>query len=515
MQLTISIDKDCKQSLQSQLFEQLRSLIVEGRLKASSAMPATRELSEQLNVSRNTVVMVYDRLQSEGYIKTRRSVGTFVSEFMPENTIYLNRRSRQTNMAPGVKHPADKHRVPSQHGVVFSGRAQTIVNPSHQQVEIDFWAGRTGKSSFPTKTWRKIVNRKLLQSSERITNYLDPQGEVALRRAIADHLGPARGITVQPDQVIIVGGCQDGLNLAANLLVQQNSPVILENPCYQGAAYVFENRRAKIFSIDVDNQGIDTAKLPEVSQGLAYLTPSHQYPTGATLSLKRRVRLLEWALDTCSYVIEDDYDSDFRYTGSPLTALKGLDIRGIVIYIGTFTKSMGPGLRLGYMVVPHELIGPARTLKTLMSNGQPWLEQAVMADFMANGDFDRHLHRIRQTYMSRRDHLVRELRRHFGVLDLRGLDGGMHLVWRLPTGYPTAIEISERALSAGVGIYTVDSGGACRVSNAPIKEYDLILGYCSLTEAEITEGMHRLAIVIEELSIENQLTKSSDSVIAI
>ena len=498
MQVTISIDRDSNRPLQSQLFEQLRTMIVDGRLKASSAMPATRQLCEQLGVSRNTVVLVYDRLLSEGYIETRRSVGTFVSEFMPESRLYLDRRSQHRNLAFDIEGPLNKYRIPAQHGVVFSGRAQTIINPNQQQLEFDFWAGRPGKSSFPTKAWGTILNRKLSHFDAELTNYLDPQGDLTLRRVIANHLGPARGITVKPDQVIIVGGCQDGLNLTASLLVQCNSPVILENPCYQGAAYVFENCGAEIFAIEVDEEGIDVSALPEVSQGLAYLTPSHQYPTGATLSLKRRVKLLEWALDTCSYVVEDDYDSDFRYTGSPLTALKGLDTHGTVIYLGTFTKCMGPGLRLGYMVVPRELIEPARNLKTLMSNGQPWLDQAVMAEFMENGDFDRHLRKIRQTYMHRRDHLIRELKSHFGQLNLFGLDGGMHLLWRLPSGCPTARDVSERALSEGVGIYTVDNGASCRVSNKVIREYDLIFGYCSLTEPEISEGLRRLAAVLSE-----------------
>jgi GntR family transcriptional regulator/MocR family aminotransferase len=498
MQVTLSIDRDSNRSLQSQLFEQLRGMIIEGRLKATSSMPSTRELSEQLRVSRNTVVLVYDRLLAEGYIDTRRSVGTFVSKFMPENKLYLDRFSRQAINTFRIEHPADEYRVPSHHRVIFTGRAQSIINPCQQQLEIDFWAGRPGKSSFPTKIWRKILNRKLLESGGELTNYLDPQGDYTLRRVIADHLGIARGITALPDQVIIVGGCQDGLNLVANLLVNQNSPVILENPCYQGAAYVFENCGAEIFAIDVDDNGIDVSTLPDVSNGLAYLTPSHQYPTGATLPLKRRVKILEWALDTDSYVIEDDYDSDFRYMGSPLTALKGLDTHGSVIYLGTFTKCMGPGLRLGYMIVPHELVDSARKLKTLMSNGQPWLEQAVMAEFMKNGDFDRHLRRIRQTYMKRRDHLIRELNSQFGQLNLLGLDGGMHLVWRLPSKYPVAAYVSERALSERVGVYTVDNGASCRVSDTDIGKHDLILGYCSLSEEEISEGVRRLAVILSE-----------------
>ncbi len=494
MQLTISLDAGGNRSLQAQLFEQIRGMIVEGRLKASDPIPASRELSEQLGVSRNTVVLAYERLLAEGYIESRRSVGTFVSSCIPETGLYLDRRSNGAARDCGVE------RIPRKRGVVFTGRPQCMLNPYEDQIEIDFWAGRPDARSFPLKIWRRIINRKLLQTGPGLTTYHDPQGEFALRQAIADHLGPARGITTTPEQVVIVGGIQDGLSILAQLLVDDASTVILENPCYQGAAYAFEGRRADIVPIDVDDRGLRVKELPDVRQSVAYVTPSHQYPTGSTLSLERRIALLEWALRTCSYVIEDDYDSDFRYSGSPLTALKGLDTHGSVIYLGTFSKCMGAALRLGYIVVPQELVEPCRALKTLSSSGQPWLEQAAMAEFIESGAFTRHLRRIRQTYINRRNHFAEELHRRFANVTLAGLDGGMHFVWQLPEDWPTADEVCARALSVGVGVYSPNNGASCVPGRESATERCLVLGYCALSEAEISEGVERLGDVLPQIT---------------
>lgn len=486
MQLMISLDANSERSLQSQLFEQIRGMIIEGRLKASDPIPASRELCRQLGVSRNTVVLAYDRLFAEGYIESKRSVGTFVSACIPETGLTLE--------GPYSGSAADRggERVPRERGVVFGGRAQGMLNPHQDAIDIDFWAGRPDAKSFPMKAWRRIINRRLLQAGSSLTEYHDPQGDARLRRAIADHLGPARGIVTTPDQVIIVGGIQDGLTILAGLLVDAATTVVLENPCYQGAAYVFENRGAEILPVDVDDRGLDVADLPDVRHCVAYVTPSHQHPTGATLALDRRIDILKWALRTRSYVIEDDYDSDFRYSGSPLTALKGLDTHGSVIYLGTFSKCMGAALRLGYLVVPKELVEPARALKTLGSSGQPWLEQTAMAEFIASGAFARHLRRIRQTYLRRRDHLAAELRRQFGDVTLAGLDGGMHFVWHLPEEWPTADDVCAAALARKVGVYSANNGAACTPGDNAPSDHILVLGYSALNEAEISEGVRRL-----------------------
>lgn len=492
MQLTIRLDPDLDHPLQSQLFEQIRDMIIKGTLKASDPIPATRELSKQLQISRNTVVLAYERLMSEGYIETQRSVGTFVSNALPEHGLYLDDAKQKR----GEANDKTGQRLPLRRTLAFNGQAPTIINPHRDRIEIDFWAGRPDPRSFPLKDWRRIINRKLLQAGYELAGYQDPQGNLALRQAIADYLGPARGISASPDQVFIIGGIQDGLNLLSHLLACEGCPVVLENPCYQGAASVFRSRKAEIHPIPVDDRGMMVERLPDLSRSIVYVTPSHQYPIGYTLSLERRVRLLEWAHETHSYVIEDDYDSDFRYVGAPLTALKGLDKLGSVIYLGTFSKCMGAALRLGFMVIPRELIEPARNLKTLMNCGQPWLEQVSMADFMTSGAFDHHLRRIRKLYLSRRDHLISLIRKRFKDAQFSGLKGGMHLAWKLPADWPTADAVCERALDLGVGVYSANTGAATLLTDSEDAQRYLVLGYCALSEAEIADGIERLATLL-------------------
>jgi GntR family transcriptional regulator/MocR family aminotransferase len=475
-------------SLQNQIFEQIRMQILDGRLRVGEPLPATRHLSEQLQVSRNTVALAYERLMAEGYIETRPSIGTFVSSEIPEAALkgvtseappVLNSEKRTTRALSLARH-----------------RAQSLINPHSRRLVADFWVGRPDPDSFPTQIWAKLIAKRLRSNQGAMTEYRHPAGLPELRREIAAHLRPARGIVASPEQIIIVGGCQDGLNLVARMLVEQGAPVILETPCYQGAAYLFESIGANLFPVPVDHKGVDTRRLPNIAKGTAYITPSHQYPLGATLPLDRRLELLAWASRTDSFVIEDDYDSDFRFCGSPLTALKGLDRSERVIYLGTFSKCLGAGLRLGYVVVPPSLTDAARQLKTLMNNGQPWLEQATLADFMASGGYLRHLRRIRKLYLARRNALVGALQYHFGAADVIGAEAGMHLVWRLPDRMPPASEIEACALSIGVGVYTLSSASAVDfVPDANSDRY-LVLGFSSLSEAAIENGISSLAAAL-------------------
>jgi GntR family transcriptional regulator/MocR family aminotransferase len=307
---------------------------------------------------------------------------------------------------------------------------------------------------------------------------------------------PTRSIETGPDEIIVVGGCQDGLNLVSRILLEAGSTAVVEQPCYQGAAFLFESFGASIFPVPVDDRGIDCRRLPNIKNAIAYVTPSHQYPLGVTMSLERRLELLAWAAKTNSYILEDDYDSDFRFHGAPVAALKGLDRMGRVIYLGTFSKSLGAGLRLGYVIVPSELIDKARHMKTLMNNGQPWLEQATLADFMRGGSYERHVRQIRKRYHLRRTALLSALKKYFGDAEIVGDEAGMHLAWRLPEGLPPASEVERLAIDAGVGVYTLASGGAVSYGAPPENEKYLVLGFSSLTEREIANGISRLAEVL-------------------
>ncbi|MBC6958058.1 MAG: PLP-dependent aminotransferase family protein [Lautropia sp.] len=378
-------------------------------------------------------------------------------------------------------------------------RHRVCVPDQDDQLEglLALWLGRLDPHSFPLKAWRRLLNRTLVTAGARLTEYRDPAGLVELRRAIADRLGPTRGIKIEPEQVIMVAGCQEGLNLTARLLLREGDTVAIENPAYQGAAYLYESYHTRLVPVRVDDCGLSVDDLPKEGAALLYITPSHQYPMGYTLTLERRLRLLDWAWRTGTYVVEDDYDSDFRYRDSPVAALMGLDSHDCVIYIGTFSKSLGPGLRLGYLVVPRHLAGPARAVKTLLDNGRPWLEQAVLSSFIATGGYTNHLRRIRQSYAERREHLMECLRRHFGETKVSGAECGMHIAWHLPQDLPRAPVLQTMAAERDVGIYTLRSGAVCDFGGCAYSERTILLGFSSLNERQIRRGVEGIAAAVD------------------
>jgi GntR family transcriptional regulator / MocR family aminotransferase len=494
VQISIALDSGCGQSLQNQIFESIREQILTGHLKSGLLMPSTRLLNEQLGVSRNTIILAYDRLIAEGYLYSQKTVGTFVNPNLPEDSLMLmDEKTRDTKEhIHGKENPS-----PKRHPVAFQGRVQALFNPYRDKLDIDFWVGRPDPNSFPINIWRQLTLKNLSHSGSSMTEYHDPIGIYDLRKAIADHLRPARGINCKPEQVIIVNGIQEALNVVARVLIKQDTPAVMECPCYQGAAYVLESYGAKLHPVIVDNEGLDVSQLPDEEISLAYVTPSHQYPMGATLSFERRVRLLDWARKTGAYIVEDDYDSDFRHQGSPLTALAGQDKYGCVIYMGTFSKSIGAALRLGYLIVPEELIEPARTAKALMDNGHSWLDQAVLKDFITSGAYLKHLRCIRRTYLNRRDCLIQELQNNFGDVRLSGLEGGMHLAWHLSESLPEAQEVQQIAQDNGIGVYSLPTAAAHDFGKKGYRERTLLFGYSSTSEEQIIDGIARLAAALK------------------
>ena len=486
MQLSIRIDFQSPHTLQAQIVREFHDLIDGGRLRPGGEVPSSRELSEQLHVSRNTVMEAYERLIEEGYLYTQRAVGTFVTETVPDDSI-----------ATGTQQPLD--RVPSDHRVVnlplpYTGRGLPGLHERHDPALLyDFALGRTDPKAFPEKIWRRLILDCLGGAPARMSEYIDPAGLSELRQLITNFLGPARRMAVAPEQVIIVAGCQQGLNLAAHLFLGTSTRVAMESPCYRGAAFLFESYGAKLVPVPVDKLGMDVGRLPEGPVQLAYVTPSHQFPTGVTLSLDRRIALLEWAAKVGAYILEVDYDADFRYEDSPLPSLQALDRYGCVIYMSSFSHSIGPGLRLGYVVVPRDLIRAATTIKALTDNGLPWLEQATLARFIRDGSLVNHLKRIRHTYGRRRDTLIRALHSHFGDVDISGAESGMHLVWRLPPELSPAHEFQATARSCGVGVYSLQDSPAYLYEHMEDRDRILLLGYPPLTEEQIEQGIARLA----------------------
>ncbi len=512
--VALTLDTNAGRPLQAQLFEQVRAMIIEGKLTSGAALPATRALSEQLGVSRNTVVLAYDRLLSEGYIESKRSIGTFVSDAIPSgvdaDNAELPRNDNKQMMAEIVSLKTPEADVLPDACLPFSSDITTEQSASHSDVrenhaldaDIDFRPDLPDGGAFPLRSWRRIVNR-LLSLPEAIYGPApDLQGMFELRRSIAEYLGPARGILTNPDEVIIVSNAQEGRSLLCQLLLaQKGTSALMELPGPAGLHDLYSHYDAEIFEIGVDDEGILTEQLPTDRQigGMAYVTPSHHFPLGVGMSLARRVQLLEWALKAQTIVIEDESTSEFRYVGSPLTALKGLDTQGNVVYLGSFAKTLG--VQIGYLVVPQGLVRPLMKLKILSNSGVSWLEQGAMAEFMDNGAYERHLRKLRKKCMAKRDLIVSLLKKHFGSIALDGLDGGLHLIWHLPPEYGTAKSVAKHMrVKHNIGFYTTSTGGAYSGQTDKPYEQALILGYSSLTLDEIEDGIEKLAAELKQLT---------------
>jgi GntR family transcriptional regulator / MocR family aminotransferase len=513
MQLPVHIDETSSVPLQSQLCNQIRAMIVDGLLAPGSEVPSTRELSTQLHVARNTVVRAYEKLIAEGYLEPRSATATFVSRVLPHCCTGVEARvetvpSPDPPRSPHPSLPRSRGRVREEAGesreaatpppvpVDFADMRLELFNPAPERLRYDFRIGRPDTALFPRAAWQRLVIECLGGSQQALTDYGDPAGHWPLRDAIATHLRHARGIRTAPEEIIVVAGSQEGLNLAGRLLDVANATVAIEDPCYQGANFALRSLGATMRPVRVDAEGIDVSALGSAPAALAYVTPSHQFPLGVTMSIERRRQLLDWADRTGAYILEDDYDSDFRYHSSPLLALKALDRHDRVIYLGTFSKSIGPGLRLGYVVVPAHLGEPAQRLKALMNNGHPWLDQAVVAEFVASGAFDNHLVRIRKQYMLRRDRLIHELNQLLGPVRLEGIDGGMHLTCHLPDDLADAHALQQLMKPVGVGIYSLVEGPATCGHRFCGDDRVVMFGYPCLPEADIGEAIRRVARVL-------------------
>jgi GntR family transcriptional regulator/MocR family aminotransferase len=483
MPVVLALNPDDKRTLQTQVFQELRAMILEGRLRSGDAVPGTRVLSEQLGVSRNTVVLAYERLYAEGYIETQANVGTFVSSILPEAAM----SSQRGNTVGGERVLAsenDDETSPIDRLLVHKHE-----RADGRRLKADFWIGRTESKLFPKSEWRKIVETKLRHQTDSMSVYGGPEGLETLRSAVSDHVGPSRGISTNFDNVLITSGTQDGLTLLAMAFKDKGYGFLHEDPCYLGALALFTAMGYASKGVQVDNQGIKIDELPKTGKWIVYVTPSHQYPIGSTLSLERRFLLLEWARKTGSYIVEDDYDGEFRYDGAPLTSLRGLDQTGRVIYLGTFSKSFGPALRLGYLIANPKIMHPLRDWKQLISNGTGWMKQAAMAEFIHSGGYRRHLRRIRTAYMKRRDCLVSGLHNLFGDCQIVGETAGIHISWSLPAKYGSPSLLEKSALLNGIGIYRPETGGAWISKQNKSFSQTVVMGYAAISEAKIESSI--------------------------
>jgi GntR family transcriptional regulator/MocR family aminotransferase len=476
----ITLDAQSGRALYQQVHDGLRDAVLSGRLAGGARLPSTRELCAELNLSRNTVVAAFEQLIAEGYLESRTGDGTYVSRSLPDDMLH-------------VRHGVGKHRsqqiaLPAK----LSKSAQTIQRAGRWLNEGPPRAFRPdvlALDEFPIALWSRLVARRWRNATVSQLDYGDPAGYGPLREAIAGYLGAARGVRCSAEQVMIVSGSQQGIDLAARVLLNAGDPVWVEDPGYRGAKAALSASGAQLVPVPVDEDGlcVDAGESASPKARMAYVTPSHQYPTGVTMSLPRRLALLDWAKRADAWIVEDDYDSEYRYAGRPLPALQGLDVAGRVIYVGTFSKVLFPALRLGYAVLPDALVDAFVRMQTLVNRQMPALDQAIVADFIVEGHFARHIRRMRALYAGRQDALVRAVQRELGgVLDIQSAEAGLHVVGWLPPGMDDA-RVAQAALKRGI-----EAPPLSRYAMTALPRGGLMLGFAGLNERQIRDGVRQL-----------------------
>jgi GntR family transcriptional regulator/MocR family aminotransferase len=480
--------------LSQQIYHALRRAILAGQLAPGTRLPATRVLAHELSVSRNTVLLAYDQLLSEGYTVGQTGSGTYVATALPDVTLTPPDARIQTVSASAdtTLHLSAYGRRVAQNTALPPPSAV----PHGQPVHYDFRYGLPDGAAFPHETWRRLLARWARAVSVQELHYGPPEGYAPLRQAIAAYLQRARAVHCEPEQIIVVNGSQQALDLTARVLLDAGDQVLIEEPHYQGARQVFLAAGARLMTVPVDAEGLLTTALPEATAAarLVYVTPSHQFPTGAIMSLVRRLALLQWAEAAEAYVLEDDYDSEFRYAGRPVEAVQGLDRSGRVIYVGTFSKVLFPALRLGYLVLPPPLVPLFTAAKWLTDRHTSTLEQAVLTDFIHEGHFEHHLRRSRTRNAARRATLLEALETYLGTrVEVSGANAGVHLlVWLQDVAPQQLSACIDCAAQAGVGLYPVTP-----YYLLPPPRAGLLLGYAALTDEDIRAGVQRLAAVLD------------------
>jgi GntR family transcriptional regulator/MocR family aminotransferase len=474
------------------LYEQLCSAILSGQLPPGSRLPSSRQLADDRGVSRNTAVAAYEQLVAEGYAETRRGSGTYVVRSLPDSRATPRRFDRVAHR-PRIDPPAADQRPAG-----LSARGRLLVDLPRMPiceppVEVAggtaFRVGLPALDVFPVAAWTELhATAARYPTAGTLTDH-DPLGHRRLREEIAAHLATAKAIQCSAGQVMVVSGSQHGIDLAARVLLDPGDSVWLEDPGDLGARSALAAAGADIVPVPVDQDGIvvrvGAARAPHAR--MAVVSPSHQFPTGATMSIDRRVALLDWAERTGSWIVEDDHNGDFQYRGRPLAAIKSADEAGRVIHVGTFSRTMFPGLRLGYLVLPEDLVRPF--IAARLSADLHWgtIDQVAMAEFMARGGFARHLRRLRKSHEERQRALVSEIERVVPELVPQSTDGGLHLVARLPAGVDD-VAAAHAAAQHGIHAWAL-SAHAIANHQAPA----LLLGYGGVQPVHMRAAVHVLA----------------------
>ncbi|MGX9576707.1 MocR-like pyridoxine biosynthesis transcription factor PdxR [Mesorhizobium sp. f-mel] len=470
-----------------QIYEALKDQIVKGVYGKNGLLPSSRGLAAELSVSRTTVTAAYEQLAAEGFVDLRQGVRP---RAMPASIDQL-----------GTKRPQEHH--PSGHLSSYGERLKAIPpRPKVLQRNLlaDFRYGDLAPSDFPVLAWKRAVVAAATQRRDRLA-YDDPRGSPKLRAALQGYLWRARTLRCNLEQIIIVNGSQQGLDLCARLLLDAGDRFVIENPCYAMARNIFSATGAKPMSIEVDKDGMNTNLLTGREARLAYVTPSHQFPLGGVMPIGRRHQLLAWARRTNAYVIEDDYDSEYRYDISPVPPLHGLEDSGNVIYVGTVSKTLSPTLRIGYLVVPPQLQDVFATAKQLVDRHTPLAGQEALAAMLESGTYESHVRKIRRRNNERRETLLNALHYKFGDrISVSGENAGLHIVaWLRELPRSATDKLIEKAWKTGIGVYSVMPLFDPLVSEGSPDHVGLVMGYAALDVRQIERGVHLLSQAVDRL----------------
>lgn len=477
---SIRLDPAAATPLRRQLYEWFRGAIADGRLKSGQRVPSSRSLAEELRISRVTVVSAYELLEAEGYLQTFRGAGTCIAASIPEllrpaaaRTVAAERKAR------GTRRTARRAK-----------QLLSLPEEPHGAIAGAFRVSLPALDHFPRRAWARLISRNARSASANDMAYGDPMGMPEFRAAIAEYLGAVRAVRCDASRVMITSGSQQALQITLRALLDPGDPVWVEEPGYPGAHRALAASGCEPVPVPIDEEGLD------VEAGIrrrafaraAYVTPSHQYPLGMTLSAGRRIQLLNWAQRADAWIIEDDYDSEYRFAAKPITSLQGLDTDDRVIYIGTFSKVLFPSLRMGYLVLPQDLVAAFRAVRDAGDIFPPALYQRALTDFIRNGGFARHIRKMRGIYAIRRERTIAALERYLaGVVEICGGAAGLHLVARLPPGMDDQAA-AGRAAAAGI---------ACTPLSVCCLEQKgaggLILGYGGVDAERIDDAVRRLA----------------------
>lgn len=479
----VAVDRKAANPLHKQIYDGYREAIVRGNLVAGQQILSTRTLASELGISRIPVLHAYAQLLAEGYFESRVGSGTFVSRTLPDRVLPYERQAAPLKQISVESRPTSRRasHLPNFENIpwVRGWGAFGVHQPAFDQ--------------FPFKIWSNLVMRHCRSPRVNAIHHIDPLGSENFRNAICSYLRTARAVRCEPQNIMVVSGSQQALDITARALFDPGNSVWVEEPAYRLTKAVLTGAGCRLIPVPVDDEGMNvTAGIKRCRKArAAFVTPSHQYPLGTTMSASRRLQLLDWAQNAGSWIIEDDYDSEYRYESMPIASLQGLDTHARVIYIGTFSKVLFPSLRLGYIVIPQDLVRRFVAVRYAMDIFPPYLYQEVLTDFMREGHFARHIRRMRLLYSERRTALIDSIRKEFGTtLEVHGVKAGMHLVVTLPEGFRDQ-EIATRAAQKGLWLFPLSP---CYLGTNSRQGF--ILGFGSTPAKQMPHAVRRMRSVL-------------------